>query len=48
MFFTSTGYLIVMLLVGTPWLFAIPLAVFGAFFVEFIPWSAATSASRSP
>ncbi len=37
MFFTSTGYLIVMLLVGTPWLFAIPLAVFGAFFVEFIP-----------
>ncbi|MFI0432980.1 MAG: AI-2E family transporter [Candidatus Nanopelagicales bacterium] len=37
MFFTSTGYLIVMLLVGMPWLFAIPLAVFGAFFVEFIP-----------
>lgn len=37
MLFTSAGYLIVMLLVGMPVLFAIPLAVFGAFFVEFIP-----------
>ena len=37
MIFTSTGYVIVMILVGMPVLFAIPLAVFGAFFVEFIP-----------
>lgn len=37
MVFTSTGYFIVMLLVGMPVLYAIPLAVFGAFFVEFIP-----------
>ena len=37
MIFTSTGYFIVMLLVGMPVLYAIPLAVFGAFFVEFIP-----------
>ncbi len=37
MVFTSTGTFIVMILVGTPVLFAIPLAVFGAFFVEFIP-----------
>lgn len=37
MIFTSTGYFIVMVLVGMPVLYAIPLAVFGAFFVEFIP-----------
>lgn len=37
MAFTSTGYAIVMLAVGMPVYFAIPLAVFGAFFVEFIP-----------
>lgn len=37
MAFTSTGYAIVMLAVGMPAYFAIPLAVFGAFFVEFIP-----------
>lgn len=37
MLFTGTGYFVVMLLLGMPWLFAIPLAVFGAFFVEFIP-----------
>lgn len=37
MVFTSTGYVIVMILLGMPVLFAIPLAVFGAFFVEFIP-----------
>ena len=35
--FTATGYVIVMALIGMPVLFAIPLAVFGAFFVEFIP-----------
>lgn len=37
MLFTGTGYFVVMLLLGMPWLFAVPLAVFGAFFVEFIP-----------
>jgi predicted PurR-regulated permease PerM len=37
MVFTSTGSAIVMILVGMPVYYAIPLAVFGAFFVEFIP-----------
>jgi len=37
MFFTSTGTFIVMVLLGIPVAFALPLAVFGAFFVEFIP-----------
>lgn len=37
MVFTSTGYAIVMIVVGMPVYYAIPLAVFGAFFVEFIP-----------
>jgi predicted PurR-regulated permease PerM len=37
MFFTSTGTFVVMVFLGIPVQFAIPLAVFGAFFVEFIP-----------
>lgn len=37
MAFTSTGTFVVMLLLGIPVQFALPLAVFGAFFVEFIP-----------
>ena len=37
MLFTSTSTFIVMVLLGMPVLFALPLAVFGAFFVEFIP-----------
>ena len=37
MVFTSTSTFIVMVLLGMPTLFAVPLAVLGAFFVEFIP-----------
>jgi predicted PurR-regulated permease PerM len=37
MLFTSFAYGIAMVVLGMPVLFAIPLAVFGAFFVEFIP-----------
>lgn len=35
--FTSTATFVVMVILGMPLEFAIPLAVFGAFFVEFIP-----------
>lgn len=37
MAFTSTGTFLVMVILGIPVQFALPLAVFGAFFVEFIP-----------
>lgn len=35
--FTSTSFVLAMVLMGMPVLFAVPLAVFAAFFVEFIP-----------